>query len=140
MNSLLRDLPEFSTEVSADIHAFSAEDATAVTEKHRDPALWEGLERDDRFVVIGATSSGDHWLLGPDGGVWFFDHNYGERAVHLFEPLRITVTEWLVLGHALARFEKIVDPTDDDVVRLDMLLEAISPGLAERYPLDLPFS
>lgn len=136
----LRDLPEYSTPISDDIHAFSAEDALAVNEKYRDPAVWENLERDDRFFVIGASASGDHWLLGPDGGVWFFDHNYGERAAHHFEPLQITVTEWLVLGHALARFEKIDDPGDDDVMRLDMLLEAISPGLAERYPLELPFS
>ena len=100
-----RDLPEFSAQLSRDIFAFNAEDATGQTERLRDPARWEELERDDRFAVIGLSSASDLWLLGPDGGVWFFDGNYGELAPHLFEQLEISFTEWLILAHALARFE-----------------------------------
>lgn len=138
--SALRDLPQFTTRLSADIIAFSPEEALAQTEIIQDPARWEALERDDRWAAIGRSSASDLWLLGPDGAVWFFDGNYGELATHLFDSLGISITEWLVLAHALNRFEKIEDPTDDDVMRLDMLLESISPDLADRYPLDLPFA
>lgn len=139
MSSVLDFLPEVTIEISQDITAFSREDAEAATRKFQHPRYWEDLEVDSRWWIIGESSSGDHWLIRPDSGVWFFDSNFGERAAHLFTSLGISVTEWLVLAHALRQFEHIPYPTDDDAARLDALVSSISPDLAERYPFDLPF-
>lgn len=139
MSSIFDFLPEITMEISRSIVAFSAEHTRSVTEERRHPRYWADLEVDPRWWIIGDSGTGDHWLAGPDGRVWFFDHNYGELAPHLFEPVGIDITEWLILAHALGRFEKLTEPTDDDIARLDATLESISPGLAERYPLDLPF-
>ena len=136
----LRDLPDETLELSEDITAYSAEQAELESLIYQDPGHWVDLEVDRRWFVIGETPVGDHWLAGPDGGVWFFAAVHGERSVDLFEPLHISVTEWLILGHALGRFEKLDEPTDMDAARLDALVESISPGLAERYPYELPFA
>ncbi|WP_052460878.1 hypothetical protein [Microbacterium gorillae] len=135
----LEFLPEVTMEISTDIIAFSPEHARTITDEYRHPRYWESLEVDTRWWFVGENGQGDRWLLGPDGGIWLFDHNHGELATHLFEPLRIDVTEWLILGHALRAFERLGDPTDDDIARLDAVVESISPGLAERYPYELPF-
>lgn len=136
----LRALPEQTMELSGDIIAFDEDRALAVTAEYLHPRYWEDLEVDPRWWVIGESGTGDQWLCGPDGAVWFFDHNHGERAPHLFDAVGLTVTEWLILGHALGRFENLDSPTDDDVARLDALLDSISPGLADRYPYDLPYA
>ena len=140
VDALLRMLPEHPARISADITAFDEAMAVGETARFRDPARWEDLDVDPRWAVIGGNDHGDTWLLGPDGGVWFFDSNHGLQSAHLFEALRIDITEWLVLAHALRTFERIPDASDDDVMRLDMMLESISPGLGDRYPYPLPFA
>lgn len=130
-----RALPDATREVSADVRAFDAATAARVSTEYLDHGYWEGLEVDRRWLVIGDNPVGDHWLLGPDGEVWFFDHNFGERAVNLFEPLQISVTEWLMMAHLLGRAERATAPIDPD--RLTAAIAAISPDLAARWPYEL---
>ncbi|MGF3053001.1 SMI1/KNR4 family protein [Microbacterium sp. YY-03] len=130
-----RPLPDAVRELSADVRAFDAALAARVSTDYLDHGYWVDLEVDKRWLVIGDNGAGDHWLLGPDGEVWFFDHNYGERAALLFEPLEISVTEWLMMAHLLGRTENAAAFDPD---RLAAAIDAISPGLAERWPYELP--
>lgn len=133
----LRALADQTREICGDIRAFDAATAASTSNEYHDHGYWVELEVDKRWLVIGDNDQGDHWLLGPDGEVWFFDHNYGERAAELFEPLEISVTEWLMLGHLLARRERQPVASQHDADRFAAALDAISPGLAERWPYEL---
>lgn len=129
-------------EICRDVRAFDAVTAAQASNEYHDHGYWEGLDVDKRWLVIGDNAVGDHWLLGPDGEVWFFDHNYGERAVHLFDALEIDATEWIMAAHVIGRTERdrgegsSIGAADQET-RLFAALSAISPDLAERWPYPL---
>lgn len=135
-----RALVDTTRELSGDVRAFDAQRAARESSEYLDPGYWVDLEVDKRWLVIGDNDQGDQWLLGPDGEVWFFDHNFGERAPHLFDALEISVTEWLMTAHALGRAEESDPPTPLLREKLRATLDAISPGLADRWPYELDLS
>lgn len=134
---LLDGLPERTIQISADVRAFDAEQALAQTREVLDPAYWLDLDVDPRWIVIGDSGQGDQWLLGPRGDVWFFDHSQGERSVAGFEPMHLSVTEWLIAAHVLSRFERADAEDGFAEERAVAALEAISPELSERWPYAL---
>ncbi len=130
----LRALPAGVVELSGDVTAFDARRAVAETRERQDPIYWVDLEVAAEWFVIGDNGQGDEWWLGPRGDVWFFDHTDGERSISRFQAMHLSVTEWIMTGHLLGAFEKIDDPTDDDVARLHAGMEAISAELPSRWP------
>lgn len=133
----LAALPVRTIELSGDITAFDARRAVGETQERQDPLYWVDLEVPRGWVLIGDNGQGDEWWLGPRGDVWFFDHTEGERSVSRFTAMHLSITEWLMVGHLVAHYEAIDDPTDDDEVRVRMGLDAISPELSDRWPYTL---
>lgn len=134
----LAALPAAVVELAGDVIAFDAPRAARETRDRQDPLYWVDLSVPSGWVLIGENGQGDEWWLGPRADVWFFDHAHGERSVDAFEPMHLSVTEWLMVGHVLGRFERNENPSADDTDRLAAALDAISPDLTARWPYDLP--
>jgi hypothetical protein len=100
--------------------------------------------------LFATTGSGDAWLIrhaaDPKNQIAFLDHD--KEAAAQAEPLKISFLQWLVLADLMAQLElatsrdrSLLDATfrltrvARDAVRSQ--LDKVSPGLADRYPLNL---
>lgn len=141
------DLPTHTTDLCLGITALDQGHALAETTALLDPALWAGRVVDPRWWVIGLSGPPydpadprDQWLLGPDELVWWWANTPAPRVGFQFQPMGISVRDWLVLGHLVGQAEALTSIDDDQVWVLDERIESISPGLGKRYPYVLPFA
>lgn len=96
------------------------------------------------WFLFATAENGDAWALGlhtGNRGVAHLNHDRGPLAVP--EPMRLSYPDWLRLAIFVKDLESWRDRSTGESVEIDLpehvaaQLNALSPGLAQRYPYDL---